>query len=79
MTHKLECCSIGSKEYLVLSAIRSIRYLCLSVGYIPHTENQSTVAKSRGVKLLIALMTLSKSELIQVESALTLASISLGE
>ena len=67
------------KEYLVVSAIRSIRHLCLSVGYIPHKRNQSTTAQARGLKTLIALMTLSKSELIQVEAALTLASISLGK
>lgn len=67
------------KEYLVLSAIRSIRHLCLSVGYMPHKRNQELAAQARGVKYLIALMTLSKSELIQVEAAMTLASCSLGE
>ena len=67
------------KEYLVISAIRSIRHLCLSVGYIPHKRNQSTTAQARGLKYLIALMTLSKSELVQVEAALTLASVSLGK
>lgn len=68
-----------NKEYLVVSAIRSLRHLCLSVGYIPHKRNQSMTAQARGLKYLIALMTLSKSELIQVEAALTLASVSLGE
>jgi len=67
------------KEYLVLSAIRSIRHLCLSVGYLPHTANQNTVSQARGVKLLVALLTLSSSELIQVEAALTLASTALGK
>jgi len=66
------------KEYLVLSAIRSLRHLCVSVGYAPHKRNQCTTAQARGVKYLIALMTLSKSELIQVEAALTLASAALG-
>ena len=66
------------KEYLVLSAIRSIRHLCVGVGYLPHPQNQNTVARARGVKVLIALLMLSNNELIQVESALSLASIALG-
>lgn len=66
------------KEYLVLSAIRTVRHMCLCVGYIPHKVNQGTVKQARGLKYLIALMTLSKSELIQVESALTLACVALG-
>ena len=67
------------KEYLVLSAIRTIRHLCVSVGYIAHRENQNTVLQGRGLKYLVALMTLSKSELIQVEAALTLASVALSK
>lgn len=66
------------KEHLVLSAIRSLRHLCLSIGYIPHKVNQLTTAQARGVKYLLALMTLSKSQLIQVEAAMTLASVSIG-
>lgn len=68
----------SDKEYLVLGAIRSIRHLCLGVGYLPHPANQNTVSHSRGVKLLVALMVLSSNELIQVEAALTLASVALG-
>lgn len=65
------------KEYLVLSAVRSIRQLCVGVGYHPHSVNQNTVSQARGIKLLIALMTLSSSDLIQVEAGLTLASVAL--
>ncbi|XP_067933581.1 ankyrin and armadillo repeat-containing protein-like [Watersipora subatra] len=68
----------SEKEHLVLSAVRSIRHLCLGVGYLPHAENQKTVSQARGIKLLIALMILSNNDLIQVESALTMASVALG-
>lgn len=69
----------GDKEYLVLSAIRSIRHLCVGVGYLPHPGNQRTVSDARGIKLLSALLALSTSEIIQVESALTLANVAVGE
>ena len=68
----------SEKEYLVLSAIRSIRHLCIGVGYLPHPSNQNTVSQARGIKLLVALMILSSNELIQVESALTLSCVALG-
>lgn len=67
------------KEYLVTSALRSLRHLCVGVGFIPHKKNQDTLVQARGVKYLLALMTLSQSELIQVEAAMTLAAASLGE
>ena len=67
------------KEYLVISAIRSLRHLCVGVGFIPHKQNQATLVQARGIKYLLALMTLSQSELIQVEAAMTLAAASLGE
>lgn len=67
------------KEYLVLSSIRSIRHLCVGVGYLPHHPNQNTVSRARGIKVLMALFMLSNNELIQVESALSLASIALGK
>lgn len=69
----------SEEEYLVLSAVRSLRHLCLGVGYLPHTHNQNTVSQARGVKLLVALMTLSSDDMIQVEAALTLASVALGK
>ncbi|KAK3085996.1 hypothetical protein FSP39_011936 [Pinctada imbricata] len=68
----------SDKEYIVLSVIRSIRYLCLGVGYVPHRKNQNTIMSIRGIKLIVALMVHSRNEMIQVESALTLASVSLG-
>ncbi|XP_077982959.1 ankyrin and armadillo repeat-containing protein-like isoform X2 [Glandiceps talaboti] len=66
------------KEHIVLSAIRALRHLCVSVGYVPHKINQNTLANSRGIRYLIPLMIYSKNELIQVEAALTLGCSSLG-
>ena len=69
----------SDKEYIVLSVIRTLRYLCLGVGFIPHAKNQETVRQSRGIKFLVALMAHSRNELIQIEAALTLACIGLGK
>lgn len=69
----------SEKEYIVLSVIRAIRFLCLGVGYVPHKKNQNTIMTIRGIKLIVALMVHSRNQMIQVEAALTLASVSLGE
>ncbi|XP_064641312.1 ankyrin and armadillo repeat-containing protein-like isoform X2 [Lineus longissimus] len=68
----------ADKEHIVQSVIRSLRYLCVGVGNVPHNKNQSTVAQSRGIKFLVALMVHSRDELIQVESALALGCVALG-
>ena len=68
----------SDKEYIVLSIIRTLRYLCVGIGYVPHRKNQNTISQSRGIKFLIALMVHSKDEMIQVESAVTLGCVSLG-
>ena len=68
----------SDKEYIVLSVIRSIRYLCLGVGYVPHKKNQNTIMSFNGVKVIVGLMVHCRNQMIQVESALTLASVSLG-
>ncbi len=67
------------KEHIVLSAIRALRYMCVGIGYIPHTKNQATILSSRGIRYLVALMVHSRNELIRVESALTLACCSIGK
>ena len=69
----------ANKEHIVLSVIRSLRHLCVGVGNVPHHRNQTTISTSRGIKLLVALMVHSLSELIQVEAAFTLGCASLGE
>jgi len=69
----------SEKEEIVLSIIRTLRYMCVGVGYIPHRRNQMTIMQSRGIKFLIALMVHSKDEMIQVESAHTLGCVALGK
>lgn len=69
----------SDKEEIVLSIIRTLRYMCVGVGYVPHKRNQTTIMQSRGIKFLIALMVHSKDEMIQVESAVTLGCVSLGK
>jgi hypothetical protein len=69
----------ADKEHIVQSVIRSLRYLCVGVGYVPHNKNQTTVAQSRGIKFLVALMVHSQDELIQVEAALALGCVALGK
>ena len=69
----------SDKEHIVLSVIHTLRHLCVGVGFIPHAQNQATIAQSRGIKFLVAMMAHSKNELIQVEAAHTLGCASLGE
>ncbi len=69
----------SDKEYIVLSVIRTLRLLCVEVGYVPHAQNQATIAQSRGIKFLVAMMAHTKNELIQVEAAHTLGCVALGK
>ena len=69
----------SDKEHIVLSVIRTLRFLSVGVGYVPHAANQHTVAHSRGIKFLVAMMAHSQNELIQVEAAHTLGCVALGE
>ncbi len=68
----------SDREDIVISAIRTLRYLSVSVAYVPHRPNQTIIAQSRGIKFLVALMVHSKDEMIQVEAAFALASVALG-
>ena len=69
----------SDKEFIVLSVIRTMRYLCVGVGYVPHPKNQTMIAQSRGIKFLVALMVHSRNELIQVEAAVTIGYVTLGK
>ncbi|ELU14680.1 hypothetical protein CAPTEDRAFT_224898 [Capitella teleta] len=68
----------SSNEAILLSAIRTLRHLSLSVGFVPHAKNQQMIAGSRGIKFLVALMVHSQNEIVQVEAAHTLAAVALG-
>ncbi|XP_074644329.1 ankyrin and armadillo repeat-containing protein-like [Tubulanus polymorphus] len=76
--HPLVLLLRSDKEHIVLSVIRTLRHLCVGVGYVPNFKNQTTVSHSRGIKFLVALMVHSRNELIQVEAALTLGYVALG-
>lgn len=69
----------SDKEHIVLSVVRTLRHLCVGVGYTIHRHNQATIAQSRGTKFLVAMMAHSKNELIQVEAAHTLGCVALGK
>ncbi|KAM8945985.1 uncharacterized protein RCH25_049358 [Pelodytes ibericus] len=77
-THHVVRLLRSDREDVVISAVQALRHICLGVGYIPHGKNQTAVANARGLKFLIALMTHSPSELIQVEAALAVAAAVLG-
>ena len=47
-------------------------------GYVTNSKNQTTIAQSRGLKFLVALMAHSKNDLVQIESAVTLGALTLG-
>ncbi|XP_071973222.1 uncharacterized protein [Engystomops pustulosus] len=66
------------REDVVLSAIQALQHICVGVGFITHERLQSSVASSRGLKFLIALMRHSQSEHIKVEAALAIATSVLG-
>ena len=69
----------SDKEHIVLSVVRTLRHLCVGVGYVPHARNQSSLAQSNGIRYLVALMTHSRDEVIQVEAAHTLGCAALGK
>ena len=69
----------ANREYIVLCVIRTLRYLCVGIGYVAHPKIQTMLAGSRGTRLLVALMVHSKDEIIQVEAAHGLACAALGE
>ena len=68
----------SDQERIVLSVIRTLRFLCIGVGYVPHPDNQGTISQSRGIRFLITMMAHSQNELIQVEAAHSLAAVALG-
>ncbi|RXM34253.1 Ankyrin and armadillo repeat-containing protein [Acipenser ruthenus] len=68
----------SEREAIVLGAVRALRPICLGVCYTPHPGSQRSVAGSRGMNFLVALLTRSHSELLRGEVACTLAAVVLG-
>ncbi|KAK6982765.1 ankyrin and armadillo repeat-containing protein [Biomphalaria glabrata] len=65
-------------EFIVLSSVRTVRNLCVSVANVPHHNNQNSVLQSQGIRFLLALLVHSANEVIQVEAAYTLGCVSMG-
>ena len=65
-------------EMLVLSVLKTIQLITCAPGFVPNRKNQDIILKNDGITLLVALMMHAKSELIQVESAQSLACIALS-
>lgn len=71
---------LGSpQEKIVLSVIRTLRYLSVRPGYVAQPANQTALGQARGLKLLVAIMVHASSTLLQAESAFTIACASLGK
>ena len=68
----------SKREVIVLSGLRTIRQLCVSIGYVPNIAHQDVIVHALGVSLLVALMVHSNNEFIQAEAAHTLSCLVLG-
>ena len=63
---------------IILSVLRTLRALCLCLGFRPHTQNQMAVIREGGVKCLIRFLSHARQEIIKVEAAYTLGCVALG-
>ncbi|KAK3702153.1 hypothetical protein QZH41_008212 [Actinostola sp. cb2023] len=69
---------VSTPGYIVVSVLRTLRSLCLCVGFRPHLQNQKAVSKEGGIKYLIRFIVHARQEIIKVEAAYTLGSVTLG-
>ncbi|CAF1315088.1 unnamed protein product [Rotaria sordida] len=68
----------SDNEMLVLSILKSLQLITCAPGFVANRKNQEIILKNDGIKLLVALMMHAKSEIVQVESAQSLACIALS-
>ena len=68
----------NTPAYIILSVLRTLRALCLCLGFRPHTQNQEAVTKEGGLKFLIRYMVQARQDVIKVEAAYTLACVCLS-
>ena len=68
----------ATPAYIILSVLRTLRVLCLCLGFRPHTQNQQAVIREGGIKFLIRFMNRARQEIIKVEAAYTLGCVALG-
>lgn len=66
------------REDIVRSVMKTLRHLCVATGFVPNENNQWAISQTPGLRYLIVLMTNSTNPSIQVEAAVTLGYISLG-
>jgi len=60
------------------NVLAAMRALCVAIGYVPRTPNQTALVKINGIVSLMSLIAQSEDTLIQVEAMHTLACVSLG-
>ena len=68
----------STPAYIILSALRTLRALCLCVGFRPHTQIQDSVAQNHAIKFLIRFLFHARQEVLKVEAAYTLGCVALG-
>lgn len=69
---------VSTPGFIILSVLRTLRSLCLCVGFRPHTQNQNAVSNEGGIKYLMRFMVHARPEIIKVEAAYTLGSVALS-
>ncbi|XP_050397843.2 ankyrin and armadillo repeat-containing protein [Patella vulgata] len=65
-------------DHIILSVVRTLRYLSVGIGNVPFQANQEAIDKYGGIAKLLQLMVYGKDEMIKVEAALTLGHVALG-
>ena len=68
----------NTPAYIILSVLRTLRALCLCLGFRPHVQNQEAVIKEGGLKFLIRYMVQARQDIIKVEAAYTLGCVCLS-
>lgn len=68
----------NTPAYIILSVLRTLRALCLCLGFRPHVQNQDAVTKEGGLKFFIRYMVQARQDIIKVEAAYTLGCVCLS-
>jgi len=73
---------------VISAALRALRTICISVGYLPRPANQSAICRTFGLRNIVSLA-LSQStspggstvdnDIIRMDAMLTLAAVQLSE
>lgn len=68
----------STPAYIILSVFRTLRTLCLCIGFRPHSQIQDSVAQYNAIKFLMKFLVQARQQIIKVEAAYTLGCVSLG-